>query len=29
MSYYRCTGSSSTFCDPEMDKMIDAAIPPA
>ena len=27
MGYYRCTGSSSTFCDPEMDKLIDAAIP--
>lgn len=27
MGYYRCTGSSSTFCDPEMDKSIDAAIP--
>ncbi|MCC6175376.1 MAG: hypothetical protein IT305_08760 [Chloroflexi bacterium] len=25
--YYRCTGSGSTFCDPEIDKMIDAALP--
>jgi peptide/nickel transport system substrate-binding protein len=27
MGYYRCDGSSSTYCDPEMDKLIDAAIP--
>jgi len=27
MGYYRCDGSSSTYCDPSMDKLIDAAIP--
>lgn len=26
-SYYRCAGAASTFCDPELDKALEAALP--